>query len=516
MVSCNQPLASQIGMDILRRGGNAADACVAMAAALNVTEPCSTGIGGDCFAIFYDAKTRRVSGLNGSGASPSELTLEKARVHGRVGPNGLELQGDSAHCVTVPGAAAGWVDTVRRFGSGRLSLGEVLEPAALLAEEGFPVHAVTAFHWAQCLRQLRGPARADMLLQPSAEQLEGSSVGQKRKAPTASTPRRAPRHAEVFQNPHLANTFRTLGKEGVKGFYEGRIAEAIVEAVRSQGGFLSLDDLRTHRTTFPEPISVRFKGVDVWEIPPNVVSDPLPSPTDLSEQVSLEYLHLLIEAMRIAFADTRWYVADPDCVKVPVQELVSEEYAAVRRRLLDHTKASVDVKQGSPASASSTVSCCAVDAEGNACSFINSNYEGFGSGIVPKGCGFTLQNRGMCTLPSGELKGPFSVMGGFMQPQGHVQVLCNLLHWGMDPQRALDAPRFCIERGVAAGHVLLEDGVSAAVVAALKRKGHDARGPVSGHARSIFGRGQVIWRLHNGVLCGGSDGRGDGCAVGMP
>ena len=520
-VSSSQSLASQVGLDVLKRGGNAADACVAMAAALNVTEPASTGIGGDCFAIWYDAKTKSVQGLNGSGRAPAALSpasLPPSHHDGRA------IHPTSVHCVTIPGAAAGWVDTIERWGS--LPLADVLAPAIALATDGFPVHPITAHSWALGERLLQRHASGDELL------IEG----------------RAPRAGEVFRNPNLANTFRLLAQHGKAGFYSGPVADSLIAHLTAQGGLHSHADLAAHVSTFPTPITVRYKGVDVWEIPPsgqgltallalNILSQ-LDPPLSSYPANSADRLHVLIEAMRLAFADTRWYVADPDHGHVPVDALLSPAYAAQRAALLHPAKATVDHRYGSPVAGSDTVSFCAVDAQGNACSFINSNYMGFGSGLVPPGTGFSLQNRGagfsveeghpnslrggkrpyhtiipgMMTV-SGELLGPFSVMGGFMQPQGHVQVVTGMLDDGLDPQTVLDRPRFCIEKGEAGGHVCLEDGVAKEVVDELKRRGHDVR-VMHSWDRAVFGRGQIIRKDASGVLWCGSDGRGDGCSAG--
>ncbi|MFH2112093.1 MAG: gamma-glutamyltransferase [Candidatus Bathyarchaeota archaeon] len=518
MVASSQPLASMAGLRILQQGGNAADAAVAVAAALNVTEPTSTGIGGDCFCIFYDAKSRAVKGLNGSGRAPAGLNIEYLADKGIT-----SLPRFSVHTVTVPGAAAGWADTIDRFGT--MPLQQVLAPATELAEKGFPVSPITARAWDRGIPQLRNGPHGDELL-----------IGG-----------RAPRAGEIMRNPNLARTFRELAERGKAGFYEGRIAKEIVRVMGDMGGTMTPDDLKKHRTTYPDPVSTNYKGLDVWEMPPNGQGITALIALNILEEFSLtgvphasaKHLHTLIEALRIAFADTRWYVADPDVVYVPVKELLSKEYAAERRRLLNPERATLDVQRGSPVVGSDTVYFCIVDGEGNACSFINSNYTGFGTGIIPRGCGFTLQNRGsgfsldpdhpnrlepgkrpyhtiipgLATL-DGDLYAPFGVMGGFMQPQGHVQVIVNLVDYGMNPQEALDAPRFCILDGTAGGKVSLEDEIDVQVMSQLASMGHEVV-PCSGWARGVFGRGQIIHRNPStGVLTAGSDARADGCAVG--
>ena len=519
MVASSQPLASAAGLRILQRGGNAADAAVAVAAALQVTEPCSTGLGGDCFCLYFDAKTKTLSGINASGRAPAELSIDKLAELGITG----SLPPFSPHTVTVPGAAAGWVDTIEKFGT--MTLREVLQPAIELAENGFPVSPITAVSWQRGVPQLLNGPYGDELL------ING----------------RAPQAGEKIKLPTLANTLRELAEHGKAGFYEGPIAEAIVELVQSMGSFMTLDDLKNHYNTYDKPISINYRGIDVWELPPNgqgitaLIALNILEEYDISsfKHLSVEHLHLLIESLRLAFADTRWYVADPEKVAVPIQDLLSKDYAKRRSGLIDFDRANLNLARGDPFSSSDTVYFCVVDGEGNACSFINSNYMGFGTGLVPKGCGFTLQNRGAnfsldpehpnCLEPNkrpyhtiipgmmtidGELFGPFGVMGGFMQPQGHVQVITNLIDYEMNPQEALDAPRFCIIDGLSNGKVALEEGISIEVMSSLARKGHTVV-PTSGFARSIFGRGQIILRdPDTGVMIAGSDPRADGLAIG--
>lgn len=524
-VCSSQMMASQVGVDILKANGNAMDACIAMAAVLNVTEPCSTGLGGDCFAIYFDAKTKKVHGLNGSGRSPRGLSLESLPDSSRRPGHPDELDPLSVHAITIPGAAAGWCDATDRFGSKPLS--ELLNPAIELAEEGFAVEPITAHSWKASENLLKRHKNGSQLLNKDG------------KAPTAG---------DVFTNPTLARTMRILGEKGKAGFYEGEIADSIIEILQEHGGFHTSQDLKDHISTYPEPISVNYHGVDVWEIPPsgqgltallalNVISH-LPKPLSDFEHSSADRLHILIEAMRIAFADTRTYIADPDVEHVPIKWLLSKEYALARAKLINMKSATIDTKHGTPIVGSDTVSFCAVDSKGNACSFINSNYQGFGSGLVPKNCGFTLQNRGanfslvkghanslapfkrpyhtiipgLCTV-NGELLCPFSNMGGFAQPQGHVQLITNLVDYALEPQTAIDMPRFCIESGTAGGYVCLEDSVASDIIEELVKRGHDIR-VVKSWQRSVVGRAQIILRTANNVLWAGSDGRGDGQACG--
>ena len=520
IVATSQPLASAAGLEVLAQGGNAADAAVAAGAALNVTEPTSTGIGGDMFALYYSAETKQVSALNGSGRAPAALTLNRLKEEGFSS----ELPPFHAHTVTVPGACAGWFDLIERHGS--LSMAEILAPAIRLASEGFPVAPITSYSWQ------RG-AQNQLKSAPNGHELTIDGRG--------------PIPGEIFRNPNLARTFESVANGGKDAFYQGRIAEAIVSVIREAGGCMSLDDLATHTSTWEEPVSVTYRGLRVHECPPNgqgitaLIALNILEGFDLSSFgfLSTEHLHLLIESMRLAFADSRWYVADPTFSNVPIQELLSKRYADERRRLINRDRATMDPKRGTPVSSSGTVYLSVVDKYGNACSFINSNYWGFGTGIVPKGFGFTLQNRGhnfsldpnhpnrleprkrpyhtiipaMVTREDGSLYASYGVMGGFMQPQGHVQVLSALVDHGLDPQAALDLPRFCIDVEEAGGRVALEEGIPARVVSELEKMGHPVY-PVSGYDRSLFGRGQVILRdAETGVLCAGSDPRADGCAM---
>ncbi|KAF2720229.1 gamma-glutamyltranspeptidase [Polychaeton citri CBS 116435] len=589
MVACTQPLAARCGLRILNQGGNAADAAVAIAAGLNMTEPSSTGIGGDTFCLYYDAKTKKVSALNGSGRSGSRVTRELIR-------NDLALQGEEAlrgiplnsvHAVTVPGAAAGWVDTVERFGSGRLSMEQILLPAIDLGEKGFPVHELSSHHWnaGEALLRHASPNFAEIL----------------KECPGTGDGFRAPRPGEIMKNPTLAATFRSLGKEGKAGFYSGRIAEAIVKVCKDLGGYMELEDLQRHMDLGSEavdPIRLRLAShqsnlpsehafetmggdikvhpedgeseqthndpVDVWEHPPNgqgivaLMALGILEHLEQSGMVarftpgnhnSAEHIHAVIESLRIAFADARWWVCDPDVSTIPVDQLISKPYLAERAKLFNPACVSSVVDHGSPAhNHCDTVYFAVTDKDGNGISFINSNYEGFGSGIIPAGCGFTLQNRGanfslekdhpnslapnkrpyhtiipamVTNANDGSLHTVYGVMGGFMQPQGHVQVLMNMLKFKMNPQCALDAPRVCISAQGSRKDaddkdrlVMLEEGISEDVRDKLRKMGHKIE-IIKGQERAVFGRGQVI-RSHEEagriVYSGGSDLRGDGAA----
>jgi len=519
MVCTSQPLAAAAGARILEAGGNATDAAVATAAALAVTEPCNTGPGGDCFALVYDAAADAVSALNGSGRAPAALDLELLAREGLDGG----LPEHHPHTVTVPGAVAGWADALERRGS--LPMATVLEPAVRLAEAGFAVTPVIAVQWA-------AGVPTQLAHWPGGEELAVEGRG--------------PRPGEIFRNPGLARTLRLVAEGGAEAFYTGPPGRAIAAAVRDAGGVLSEADLAEHRSTWEEPIHTTYRGLRVWECPPNgqglaaLLALGLLRGVDLAGQDPLgpERLHLLVEAMRLAFADARRYVADPASAEVPVVELLSEGYLRERRALLDPRRAHPDASFGRPRPGAGTVYLCAVDRDGNACSFINSNYKGFGSGIVPRGFGFSLQNRGLgfdldpahpnalaprkrpyhtiipglLTREEGGLWGPFGVMGGFMQPQGHLQVVCALADDGLDPQAALDRPRFCIPTGTADGDVLLEEGIPEATLAELAARGHRVQ-RVGGYGRILFGKGQAIRRDAGGALWGGSDLRADGVPV---
>jgi gamma-glutamyltranspeptidase / glutathione hydrolase len=510
MVASSQRLASEAGARVLRDGGTAADACVAMDAVLHVTEPASTSLGGDMFALYFDARTSRITALNGSGRAPrGRLLLDVARDE-----RGLiaDRHGDA---VTVPGVCAGWFDLIERHGT--MPVARLVEPAIEVAESGFRVAPVAAAVWERNLLQLH----SDELT------VDG----------------RAPRIGETFRNPALGSVLRSIAAGGVEAFYRGEIAERIARAVQAAGGAMTADDLATHRSTWSDPISMEYRGVCVWECPPNgqglaaLIALAILDGCTLGPPGSAERAHVQIEALRLAFADARWYVTDPAFAPAPLVELLSPDYISARRERIDPDRAAIDIAHGSPVGIPGTVYHCAVDAAGNACSYVSSTFASFGTGIVPPGLGFTLQNRGcgfvtnprhpnvyapgkrpyhtiipgMLTRSDGTLWGPFGVMGGPMQPQGHLQVVTALVDDGVSPQSALDRPRFFIEPEIDGARVYLEAGTAVSVADGLRARGHEIVVDPPTHGRSMFGRGQVILRHSDGSLSGGSDRRADGC-----
>jgi gamma-glutamyltranspeptidase/glutathione hydrolase len=525
MVATSQPLATEVGLHVLRSGGNAVDAAVAANAVLGVVEPHNCGIGGDLFAIVWRAQSKRLYGLNASGRSPGNLTLEEFRRRGLSA-----IPGSGPLSWSVPGCVDGWEQLVRRFGTG--SLGELLEPAVDYAQRGFPVSEIIGAQWVgaeDALRKRCGSAKIYLR--------DG----------------RAPRPGEVFRNPALARTYRVVAKEGADGFYRGSVARRLVAYSRSVGGFFSLADLAEHRSEWVEPLSVTYRGREIWELPPNCQGIAVLQMLRILEGFDLatlghntaEYLHLLIEAKKIVFEDRARYCADPAFARIPIAELLSDERAKAHRALINPDRAMrLPLRELPPIGAEDeTVYLCAVDRERNAISLIQSNYAGFGSFEVPPELGFCIQNRGCSfslnpqhanvfaprkrpfhTIIPGfvtERGRPllaFGVMGGDMQPQGHVQVVCNMLDYGMTVQQAGDAARFrhvgssdpTGRAGRGAGMVLLESRIPRSVRAGLRRLGHKI-----GYSPGAFGGYQAILiDPATGMLHGATDPRKDGCAAG--
>jgi len=525
IVATSQPLAAQAGLDVLKRGGNAADAAVAAGAVMGVVEPMSCGIGGDLFVIYWDNKTKKLYGLNASGRSPYQLTRD---VFTKQGLEQIPDEGPLSW--SVPGCVSGWNDLLARFGSRPLA--ELLGPAIVYAERGFAVSEIIAADWKSSAKSLaRRPDAAKTFL------VEG----------------RAPAVGELFRNPRLAATYRAIATGGADAFYRGPIAEQVVAFSRSQGGYFSRQDFDDHRNEWVDPVSTHYRGYDIWELPPNGQGIAVLEMLNLLEGYNLasmgpasaDYLHLLIEAKKLAFADRARFYTDPAFARLPLAELISKPYAQRQRGRIDLARAATDVPAGDPRLIhGDTIYLAVVDNDRNCCSYIQSNYYGFGSQMVPGDLGFALQNRGTLfaldeehlnryephkrpfhtIIPALVTKGGrpwlvFGVMGGDMQPQGHVQVLVNLIDFKMNVQAAGDAPRVrhsgsAAPTGVsgdpAGGSVFVESGISDATVAALREKGHRvsrARGGYGGYQGIL-----IDWE--HGTLAGGSESRKDGCAAG--
>jgi gamma-glutamyltranspeptidase/glutathione hydrolase len=513
MVATSQPLAAMAGLQILMDGGNAADAAITVASMLNVVEPMSTGIGGDCFALAYQAKTGQVTALNGSGRAPAAFSLDEAQ---RRGLETIPLTG--ALPVTVPGAASGWDALLKRLGT--MTLADCLAPAISTAEDGFPVSERISAGWQRSTEKLSGDAEAARVYLP------------------------APKPGEIHRQPDLARTFRIVAQEGAEAFYRGELADRIAACVQSKGGYLTTLDLAAHTATWETPIRTTYRDVDILEHPPNgqglaaLLALNIVEGYDLAEMGYFDPArwHLMIEAMRMGMADAAQYVADPAIVDVPVGNLLSSAYTSQRRALIQPDRALDIVAPGLPEH-KDTVYLTVVDGQGNAVSFINSLFHGFGSGLVVPGTGICLQNRGACfsleeghlnaleggkrpyhtiipamALRQGQLWLSFGVMGGYMQPQGHLQVASNLVDYGMNPQTALDAPRFRVDQRGGL-RVAMETGVPLKTRKALSAMGHDVQAETT--FSPVFGSGDIIARdAETGVLWGASDPRKDGCAVG--
>ena len=512
MVCSTQPLVTSIGIQTLEKGGNAVDAALAMAGAMPVIEPMCNGIGGDAFALIWTGG--RLYGLNASGISPKALNAAEIRARG------FETIPDTGWTsVLVPGAPAGWAAAHRRFGS--LPLAELWAPAIRAAREGFPLQPNLEAIWRAEWHKVRTAAARD-----GEEPYRGWFE-------TFAPEGTWPKAGDLIRSPGAADTLQELAGTGCRSFYRGALAEKICRFSEETGGFFTKEDLETYEPLWVEPIHTDYRGYDVFEIPPNghgitaLMALNILKGFDLgSDRDDPEVWHRLIEALKLAFIDTRTYVADPRAMRTRVEDLLSEEYAA-RRRALIGEKALLPVP-GEPAG-SDTVYFCTADDRGNMVSWIQSNYENSGSGIVIPGTGIALQDRAMgfsmdqesdnfveggkrsyhTIIPGflckdGEPVGPFGVMGGFMQPQGHLMVVVNTVDFGMNPQEALDWPRFQWTGG---RKVQLEPEVPEAVRRSLEARGHEIEVVKS---RRGMGRGQIIWRTEGGMLCGGTEPRADG------
>lgn len=516
-IATSQPLATAAGLKVLQDGGNAIDAAVTAAAVLNLVEPHMTGMGGDMFALFWSAKEHRLVGLNASGRSGSLMTRDALLARGDTT---VPLFG--AEPITVPGALSGWAALLDRYGT--ITLAQALQPAIELAENGFPVSPIIAGQWA---------AETDRLKQDEGARATYLVDGQ-----------RAPKAGEWFRNPDLAASFRMIAEQGPGALYGGELGRRIVERVQKLGGFLTLDDLKNQKPVWVHPLSARFHGTTVWELPPNgqgvaaLEMLKILAPYDLAAMGhnSAQYLHTLIEAKKLAFADLARWVGDPDAMTIDPKRLLDDDYIRQRRALIDPHRAADRVDPGPAASSSETIYLAVADSAGNMVSFINSNYWEFGSGVVVPGTGFALQNRGagftmQPGLPNtvGPRKRPFhtiipafvtkpddqgveqpwlafGVMGGSIQPQGHVQVLLNLLVFHMGLQQAIDAARFRHFDGLRVG---LEAPIGADVRRQLEAMGHVIVDLPPGSA----GGAQAVMRLVKGWAAG-SDPRKDGMAAG--
>ncbi|MBB3342405.1 gamma-glutamyltransferase [Luteimonas sp. RC10] len=526
MAATSHPLATQIALDTMRAGGSAVDAAIAANAALGLMEPTGNGIGGDLFAIVWDPKTRRLYGYDGSGRSPQSLTLAEFARRGLT-----DIPSHGPLPVTVPGAVDGWFALHGRFG--RRAMADNLAPAIRYAREGHPVHEVIAYYWDRSVPRLsQWPGFTEQFT------IDG----------------RAPRKGETWRNPNLANTLQAIAEGGRDAFYKGQIARTIGDYFAANDGFLSYEDLAAHTGTWVEPVSTNYRGVDVWELPPSgqgiaalqILN--LLEPYDLASYGfgSPEHVHLFTEAKKLAFADrARWY-ADPAFHPAPVARLISKDYARERGQLISMDRALREVQPGTPAQLDEgdTIYLTTADADGMMVSLIQSNYRGMGSGMAPPGLGFILQDRGeqfvlKADHPNGYAPGKrpfhtiipafatrdgepwlsFGVMGGAMQPQGHVQILINMIDFGMNLQEAGDAPRIQHDGSTEptgqntamtdGGELDLESGFSYETVRALMMKGHSVRfshGPYGGY--------QAIMKNPHGGWIGASESRKDGQAAG--
>ncbi len=525
MAATSQPLATQVALDILQQGGNAIDAAIAANAMLGLVEPTGNGIGGDLFAIVWEAESRKLYGLNASGRSPYSLTLEWFQQQG--------LESIPSHGplpVTVPGAVDGWFELHERFG--KLPMQQVLAPAIQYAQEGFPVSELIAYYWQRSVPTLEVWAGFKEVYMPGGK---------------------APQKGEIFRNPALARTLQAIADGGRDAFYKGDIARTIDAFMQREGGFLSYRDLAEHTSTWVEPVSTNYRGYEVWELPPNGQGIAALQILNLLEHYDLskmgfgsaDYVHLFVEAKKLVFEDrARWY-ADPDFNEIPVAELISKEYAARRRELIDLDRAADTFEAGNPAlEEGDTIYLTVADADRNMISLIQSNYRGMGTGLSPDGLGFILQDRGeLFTLEEGQFntyephKRPFhtiipafvtkdgephmsfGVMGGATQPQAHAQIIVNMVDFGMNLQEAGDAPRILHqgssqptgETMLDGGTVVLETGFPYETIRDLVGRGHAVGwdvGPYGGYQA-------ILLDGDEGVYYGASESRKDGQAAGF-
>lgn len=523
MACTSQPLATQTALDILKSGGNAIDAAIAANAVLGLTEPTGNGIGGDLFAIVWDSKSKKLYGLNASGRSPYGLTLDFFQKNGYK-----KIPSLGALSVSVPGCVDGWFELHNKFG--KLPMSKILAPAIDYARNGFPLTEVIAYYWGRNSEILkRFPGFAEVFM-PNGK---------------------APEKGEIFKNHFLANTLETIGKEGRDVFYKGEMAKKMVAYLNEQGGFFSMKDFENHTSEWVEPISTNYRGCDVWELPPNGQGTAVLQMLNVLENYDIatmgfgspEYMHLFIEAKKLAFEDRAKYYSDMEFNQLPIEILISKEYAKERAALINKNVAAKSYPAGE-LEQGNTIYLTTADKDGNMVSLIQSNYRGMGSGMTPGKLGFVLQDRGeLFALEKGHMnvyephKRPFhtiipafitkngepwisfGLMGGAMQPQGHTQIVCNIIDFGMNLQEAGDAPR--IQHSGSSeptgevmsdgGTVQLESGFSYQTIRELLDKGHKV-----GFEKGPFGGFQAImYDSKNRVYYGASESRKDGQAAGF-
>jgi gamma-glutamyltranspeptidase/glutathione hydrolase len=525
MAATSHPLSTQVALDVLKAGGNAIDAAIAANAMEGVVEPHVNGIGGDLYAIVWDAKTKKLYGINGSGRSPKSLTLAEFKKRGLT-----HIPSTGPLPISVPGCVDAWFELNKKFGT--MPMSQVLEKAVSYARNGFPVHGELASALA------RVPANYGKFPNVAQHYYPSGKV---------------PAEGDVFKNPNLANTLERIGKEGRDVFYKGDMARTMDAFMKKNGGFLSYEDLATHTSTWIDPVSVNYRGYDVWELPPNGQGIAALQMLNILEGYdfskiklgSAEHVHLFTEAKKLVFEDRAKYYADMDFAKIPVKSLISEEYAAERRKLINPTRASRHFDAGNPAlKDGDTIYMTVADKDGNMVSLIQSNYRGFGSGMMPDGLGFMFQDRGeLYSLKEGENntyapgKRPFhtiipafmtkdgepimsfGVMGGGYQPMGHVQIVMNVVDFGMNVQEAGDFPRINHEGSseptgelmeATGGMITLESGYSYEVIRELLQKGHQV-----GYSAGVYGGYQCIrWDPVRKVYFGATESRKDGQAAG--
>jgi len=520
MVATSHPLATQIGLDILKKGGTAIDAAIAANIALGLMEPTGNGIGGDLFAIVWDAESKKLHGLNASGPAPKDISIDYFR------DNDLEkIPSYGPLPVTVPGAVDGWIKLHKKFG--KLEFRTLFEPTIAYAKNGFPVTETIAYYLKNSQKRFEKYPNFNELW------VKNGSM---------------PAKGEIFKNPQLAKTLETIALKGREGFYEGEVANVMVDFIQSQGGFLTHEDLSSFHSEWTPPVSSNYRGYDVWELPPNGQGIAALQILNILEKFDLkkmglfsaEYIHLFTEAKKLAFADRAKYYADPNFSSIPVQELISKEYAAERSKRIDFEKPSQTDEAGILKSGD-TIYLTAADQYGNMISLIQSNYRGMGSGMVPPGLGFMLQDRGELfsldpdhknsleggkrpfhtIIPAfvtkdGEPFMSFGVMGGATQPQAHAQIIINMIDFELNLQEAGDAPRI-VHSGSSqptdevmldGGTLSIERGFGSEIENELTNKGHQLK-----YEKGIFGGYQAIM-LKNGIYYGASETRKDGQAAG--